>query len=110
MTKENRQNTMKHIINLSKQAHKLNKEGRYKAAEDIFKRALNLDDNNVYILVGLGDLNRKTKRFSDAVHFYKRAIDIEPDNKFALAGLGDAYRGMQNIEKALKVWEQYLSQ
>ena len=105
MTKENSQNTMKKIINLSKQAHKLNKEGRYKAAEELFNRALNLDDNNVYLLVGLGDLNRKIKRFSEAVHFYKRAVDIEPANKFTLACLGDAYRGMQNIENALKVWE-----
>jgi len=40
MTKENRQNTMKKIISLSKQAHKLNKEGRYKTAEEIFKRPL----------------------------------------------------------------------
>jgi hypothetical protein len=59
MGKENSQSTTKKIINLSKQAHKLNKEGRYKAAEDIFNLALNLDDNNVYVLVGLGDLNRK---------------------------------------------------
>ena len=103
MTKENSQNTLKKIISLSKQAHKLNKEGHYKAAEDIFKRALILDDNNVYILVGLGDLNRKIKRFSAAVPFYKKALDIEPANKFALTGLGDAYRGMQNIGTALKV-------
>ena len=38
MTKENSQNTLKKIISLSKQAHKLNKEGHYKAAEDIFKK------------------------------------------------------------------------
>jgi tetratricopeptide (TPR) repeat protein len=104
MTRENCQNTLKKIISLSKQAHKLNKEGHYKAAEDIFKRALNLDDSNVYILVGLGDLNQKIKRFPEAVHFYKRSLDIEPANKFALAGLGDAYRGLQNIGTALKIW------
>lgn len=34
MEKENSQSTTKKIINLSKQAHNLNKEGRYKAAED----------------------------------------------------------------------------
>ena len=74
MTKENSQSTMKKIINLSKQAHNLNKEGRYKAAEELFNRALNLDDNNVYLLVGLGDLNRKMKRFQKLFIFIKKRL------------------------------------
>ena len=46
MTKENRQNTMKKIISLSKQAHELNREGLHKTAEEIFKRCKQKGDRD----------------------------------------------------------------
>ena len=59
------------LIALSKLAHRKKKEGRYKEAEENFRLALKIDENNVYILVGLGDLKRLNKEFKEAIHYYQ---------------------------------------
>lgn len=96
-------------IPLCKLAQRLQKEGKYKEAEEKFILALERDPDNAYALVGLGDLKRKTKRFKEAIYYYQRYLKVQIDNKFALAGLGDAYREMGEVDKALEVWLHYLS-
>jgi len=80
------------LVDLGRLAHRLTREGKYREAEEKFGQLLEMDRNQVFALVGLGDLKRKKKRFKDAVSYYQRALEIEKNNKFALLGLGDACR------------------
>ena len=88
------------VIGLSKLARKMMKQGKYREAEEKYNLALKLEQDNIYLLVGLGDLNRKRKRFKDALYYYQRALDVEKNNKFALAGMGDAHRALGELDKA----------
>jgi tetratricopeptide (TPR) repeat protein len=93
---------------LGKVAHRLAKERKYQEAEEQYILILETNPNDVYALVGIGDLKRKRKAFRQAVSYYQRAREIEQDNKFALLGLGDAYRGLREVGKALEIWLYYL--
>ena len=49
------------VLKLSKHGKKLMKQRRYHDAESVFLEALDIEPENSYILVGLGDLYRITK-------------------------------------------------
>jgi len=83
------------LINIYKSAQKMLKDGNYIEAENEFNRILQIDPNNIYTCVGLGNLKRKIKSFKDAIFYYKKALKIDHNNKYALVGLGDAYRGLK---------------
>ena len=99
----------RNLKHLTIQARNLGKEGKYKAAEEAYSLVLKKDRNNVYALVGLGDLKRQRKQFQEALSYYQKCLEVQRDNKFALAGLGDTYRGLGQIDQALEVWREYLS-
>jgi len=86
--------TNKDLPTLGRLAHRMAKEGKYSEAEAKYTLILKMHPDNVYALVGLGDLERKRRRFQEAIYYYQRALEVEKENKFALAGLGDAYRGL----------------
>ncbi len=90
-------------------ASRLKRQGKYKEAEEKFAQILKIDPDDVFALVGIGDLKRKRKQFEEAVDYYNNALKIEEKNKYALLGLGDAYRGLRELDKGLKVWLKYLS-
>ena len=95
-------------VELSKMATDLLRKKSYHEAEKTFIEALELDDTNPYVLVGLGDLYREMKRFKDATGFYEKVLAFDPENVFALRGIGDAYRGMEEPAKAVGYWKRYL--
>ena len=98
----------KTVIKLSKRAYYLMGKRRYNEAEKVFKEAYELDKENAYILVGLGDVYRKLKNFPRAIKYYEEVLALDPHNVFALRGMGNAYRGMQQPEKSLIYWDRYL--
>ncbi|NTV14575.1 MAG: divalent cation tolerance protein CutA [Desulfobulbaceae bacterium] len=95
-------------IELSKKGNKLLRSGNYQEAEQVLLEAVGLDPNNAYILVGLGDLYRETRKYNQAIAHYERILAIEEQNVFALRGIGDAYRGMNQHDKAIHYWQRYL--
>ncbi len=95
-------------IDLSKKGNKLLRSGNYQEAEEVLLEAASLDANNAYILVGLGDLYRETRKYNQAIAHYEKILAIEEQNVFALRGIGDAYRGMNQHEKAIHYWQRYL--
>ena len=58
------------IAELSKKGYQLLKDNDIKGAEDSFRQILDLEDNNNYALVGLGDSARKQNHFHEAIDFY----------------------------------------
>ena len=99
----------RNVVSLGKIAHKLRREGKLREAEETYIQMLRIDSDNVYALVGLGDLKRGARCFEEAADYYKGCLEIEKNNWHALAGLGDAYRGLGDLNKALEAWYRCLS-
>lgn len=100
--------TLSAAIDLSKKGNKLLRQGAYPAAEQALLEAYELDPNNPYILVGLGDLNREQKKFAQAINYYEKILGLEGKNVFALRGAGDAHRGKNQHDLAISYWRRYL--
>lgn len=96
-------------IELSKKGNKLLRSGSFQEAEAVLLEAVELDPGNAYILVGLGDLYRETRKFNLSIGHYERILAIDEQNVFALRGIGDAYRGLNQHEKAIHYWQRYLA-
>lgn len=73
-----------------------------------FKSILELDSNNNYALVGLGDCERKQNNFLAAINHYTECLTFHPSNNYALFGLADCYKALNQYRKAIEIWEQYL--
>lgn len=97
-----------YLANLSQQGYQLLKEGLHDQARERFNTILSIDPDNSYALVGMGDLERKLRRFREAITHYSRCLEETPDNNYALFGLAECYRGMRQYHRATAVWERYL--
>ncbi|MFH1217795.1 MAG: divalent cation tolerance protein CutA [Pseudomonadota bacterium] len=108
--KGNLQSDHKKAVELSRQGSEFLKRRQWKDAEATFLEALEVDGENTYVLVGLGDVHRETGKFHKAIGFYEKTLEIDPVNMFALRGVGDAYRGLGQAGKAVSYWQRYLEQ
>ncbi|MBI5558597.1 MAG: divalent cation tolerance protein CutA [Deltaproteobacteria bacterium] len=108
--KGNMQSDHKKAIELSRQGSEFLKKRCWKEAENSFLEALEIDSENSYVLVGLGDLHRETGKFHKAIGFYEKTLELDPLNMFALRGVGDSYRGLGQAGKAITFWQRYLEQ
>lgn len=95
-------------IDLSKKGNILLRRGKFQEAERVLQDAYELDPNNAYILVGLGDLNREQRKFGKAIGYYEKILNLDGENVFALRGAGDAHRGKNQHELAITYWQRYL--
>lgn len=108
--KGNFQSDHKKAVDLSRQGSEFLKKRRWRDAEIAFMEALEIDPENSYVLVGLGDLHRETRKFHKAIGFYEKTLLVDPMNMFALRGIGDAFRGLGQAGKAVSFWQRYLEQ
>jgi tetratricopeptide (TPR) repeat protein len=96
------------IANLSRQGYQLLKKGNVSDAIECFREIIEVDPENNYALVGIGDAYRKKRRYQEATHYYQRCLQFYPENNYALFGLADCYRNMKQFHRAIEVWEKYL--
>jgi tetratricopeptide (TPR) repeat protein len=82
------------ISELSKRGYQLLKEDHIAEAEENFRRILEVEPQNNYALVGMGDAARKRKSYHEAIRFYEECLGYHPGNKYALVGLADSYRSL----------------
>ena len=97
------------ITELSKTGYFLLKENRIEDARESFTKILEIEENNNYALVGLGDLERKQSNFKEAIKYYTQCLTFHPGNNYALFGLADCYKAMNQYHNAIEIWEQYLT-
>lgn len=93
---------------LSRTGYRLLRLSKLDEAEEQFKKIIELEDNNNYALVGLGDVARKRENYKAAIDFYLQCLAYYNTNNYALFGLADCYKSMGQYHKAIKIWEQYL--
>jgi tetratricopeptide (TPR) repeat protein len=96
------------ISDLSKQGYQMLRENKIAEAADYFTRILDVDNDNNYALVGLGDAARKRGNFRDAAAYYQHCLARHPGNNYALFGLADCYKALNQFHRAIEIWEQYL--
>ncbi len=96
------------ISDYSVKGYQLLKANDIPQAIEAFNKILELDANNNYALVGLGDSERKRSNFATAVDYYNKCLSYHPGNNYALFGLADCYKAMNQYKKAIDIWEQYL--
>lgn len=96
------------ITELSKKGYQLLKENDTDGASAAFKSILEIEDNNNYALVGLGDTARKCSNFNEAISYYNKCLSYYPSNNYALFGLADCYKALNQFSKAIDIWQKYL--
>jgi len=96
------------ISEISKNGYRLLRENHIAEAIDCFAHILQIDENNNYALVGMGDAIRKRGSCREAAVFYQRCLERNPGNNYALFGLADCYKAVNQYHKAIEIWEQYL--
>lgn len=96
------------ISELSKQGYQLLKESLIDRAIESFEQILEMQPDNNYALVGLGDASRKRRQFTEATHYYKNCLEHHPGNNYALFGLADCYKALNQYNRAIDIWEEYL--
>ena len=77
------------ISELSKRGYQLLKEDHIAEAEENFRRILEVEPQNNYALVGMGDAARKRKSYHEAIRYYEECLGYHVGNKYALVGLGE---------------------
>ncbi|MDR1859001.1 MAG: tetratricopeptide repeat protein [Treponema sp.] len=96
------------ISDVSKNGYKMLRDNKISEAIDCFSSILQVDGNNNYALVGMGDAIRKRGLCREAAVFYQRCLECHPGNNYALFGLADCYKALNQYHKAIEIWEQYL--
>lgn len=99
----------KKIAELSKSGYHLLKDEQLDDAIYCFLKILDLDPDNSYALVGIGDAKRKKGDFQEASRYYNMCLQLQ-DNNYALFGLADCYKASRSFSKAIEIWERYLRQ
>lgn len=107
-TKELENEQSNEISELSKKGYQFLKENKVFDAKEQFAKILDIENNNNYALVGLGDSERKLNHYKDAIDYYSKCLSFHPGNNYALFGLADCYKALNQFHKAIQIWEQYL--
>ena len=84
------------------------KAGRVKLAEDVYKKVLIKDKNNVDALRLLGLLAFKTKNYDTAEKLYIRALTINPNFALAWDNLAKLYRIQNKLAKSIPAFKNLL--
>jgi tetratricopeptide (TPR) repeat protein len=96
------------IAEFSQNGYLYLKERQLQAAEDCFRKILEIEPHNNYALVGMGDASRKKADFGAAIRYYDECLKHHPGNNYALFGLADCYKAFKNYPRAIEIWEYYL--
>lgn len=107
-SRDNRQ-AQNSVISLSKKARQKLRTRRYEEAMQLFRRGLEVEPENPYLLSGMGDACRESGDFHEAERCYKALLEVDSNNLFALRGLGDVYKKLNRHQDAIQLWEKYLS-
>ena len=83
-------------------------KGDFKKAEDVFEKAISLDDGYSFSYQNLGSLyfsiflkNKEISSYQKSLDYYKKAIELEPGDASAYNGLGAVYLQGGNLEGAI---------
>lgn len=73
-------------------------------ALDWYKKALEENQNDIYVISRIGALCVPLNQFDDAMKYFKKAVELDPENGDNLFNLGNAYFFAQDYTNALKYY------
>ena len=100
--------TFAKLADISRAGYRYLKKGDLSEALSMFRQIIEIEPDNHYALVGIGDTYRKKLRFREAAQYYQRCLEAHPRNNYALFGLADCFRQQNQFHNAIDVWEEYL--
>ncbi|RLC52805.1 MAG: hypothetical protein DRZ79_00545 [Candidatus Cloacimonadota bacterium] len=78
----------------------------YSAAEESFKRVIEIDAKNVEAYFYLGLINFINKNYEDSKNYYLKGLEIEPENKDLLNYLSNTYVKLDDYDAAIECLEK----
>jgi tetratricopeptide (TPR) repeat protein len=97
------------VLQTLKRAHSLQKQGRPKEAERLYREVLSAQGDNLIALNLLGALCVNSGRAQEAAGLIRRALRIKPNDSQALANLALAHRELGDVTAAIDCLEKSLS-
>jgi len=95
-------------LNLAIQNHQ---KGNYKQAEDIYKKLLRQNSNDINVLYYYGLLSVQLKKYDQAIDLLKKGLELNPaDNivKDIYLVIGEIYLGLNDINTAKNYYKEAL--
>ena len=77
---------------------------RYKTAQKVLMKGINLMPGEKNFYMYLGEINFKLKEFDKSVEYLNKYLTINPSDLDILKNLGGAYANIGNYDKAMEVW------
>jgi superkiller protein 3 len=86
----------------------LSDQKKLKEAEEMYRRALALDDKYVYAYYNLGNVLRVQKKLKEAEEMYRRAIALDDKFVYAYNNLGLVLRDQKKLKEAEEMYRRAL--
>ncbi len=83
-------------------------QGQLDEAIRLFAEALEIDDSQPSLFMGVGDVLQRAGRYEQAVQAFEHVLELEPDSFKARYNLGVTYSNMGRAEEAVAIYEQAL--
>jgi len=81
-------------------------QGAYEEAVSSYKRALEIDSNDVNVMVALAVVYLRTGRQSSSNELLRTALKIQPENNTAYQYLGYSYLQLGEVDKAIDSYKK----
>ncbi|PIE05188.1 MAG: hypothetical protein CSA76_00310 [Spirochaetales bacterium] len=107
-SEKNQKEKLPAIAELSRRGYRYIKKNQFSEARSCFRQVLEIEKENHYALVGMGDILRKEKRYRESIKYYQQCLSLHPDNHYALFGLADCHRALGDRTSAIEMWTEYL--
>ena len=75
---ETRENGNKSLVDQYYEAGKAYQQGAYQKAEMLYRKLEKIQPNNVTVLLRLGNINLRQKKYDQALSYYQKVIAIKP--------------------------------
>ncbi len=85
----------------------LSSKGDVKNARVYLKRALGIDDQNIWYLMMMAGFYYQEKNLDSAIYYYQTAVKFFPDNENIELTLGNLYTENKDYEKALSIFDAF---
>ncbi len=97
---------MKELIH---EAYELHHAGRLTAAEELYKKLIEEQPENVDALFLLGTLHLQQRKYDTACIFFRKTLTLIPDHVMALCNLGTVLQKSGNLEEAISSYRKAIS-
>lgn len=88
------------------EAGELKERGSLAEAEDLYRKAIELDPEFCDAMDNLGQLLRQQNKINEAIGWYQKSLEIAPENPVAIQNLALAYNLQGKTEKALEQYQR----